>query len=483
MSLKFGGITAGQRDMLARKGIDLSMLGRVTNDSNTDVDITIPDTPAQLEELMADNKRMRLVFAQNKMPELIRAYARNVMQKDQEIAVQVREQVQNELATFLKSNEAQDIIRPDLTPRTAPSIGQQRNSLYNPRAMGAQIDREFKDSADFFKAIWHHTDRDASLQQKLARVRNTFSSSVPSEGGFLIPETLRAELLRVSLETAIIRPRARVIPMETLRVPFPCIDSTSNASSVYGGITCYWTEEGGTLSDKTPQFGRVVLEAKKLTAYTEAPNEMIADSISSFQTFIDQMYPEAMGFYEDDAYINGTGVGEPLGILNTANRGLLSVTKETGQLADTIVWENIIKMFSRMLPSSLNRAVWLASIDTLPQLATMAVNVGVGGSAIWLNNGVSGPPASILGRPVIFTEKCPVVGDAGDIAFIDPAFYLIGDRQAMSATSSPHFKFSTDVTAFKIIQRVDGQPWLRGAITPKNGGNSLSPYVQIEARA
>lgn len=478
-----GGLTAGQRDMLTRRGIDPNDLGRVVNDSDTDLDITIPDTPAALEELMADNKKMRQVFAKGKLPEVIRAYARNVMQRDQEIAVQVREQVSNELAKFLKSNEAEGLVRPDLTPTNAPAIGQQRNSLYNPRAMGAKIDKEFRDSAEFFRAIWHNTDRDASLQAKLARVRNTFSSSVPSEGGFLIPETLRAELLRVSLETAIIRPRARVIPMETLRVPFPCIDSTSNASSVYGGITCYWTEEGGTLQDKSPNFGRVVLEAKKLTAYTEAPNEMIADSISSFQTFIDQMYPEAMGFYEDEAYFNGTGVGEPLGLLSAANLALISVTKETGQLADTILWENIIKMFARMLPSSLNRAVWVASIDTLPELATMAVNVGVGGSAIWLNNGVSGPPASILGRPVIFTEKCPVVGDAGDIAFIDPAFYLIGDRQAMSASSSPHFKFSTDVTAFKIIQRVDGQPWLRSAITPKNGGSTLSPFVQIAARA
>jgi HK97 family phage major capsid protein len=113
----------------------------------------------------------------------------------------------------------------------------------------------------------------------------------------------------------------------------------------------------------------------------------------------------------------------------------------------------------------------------------MALTVGVGGGPIWLNNGMSGPPMTILGRPVIFTEKSPVLGQAGDIAFIDPSYYLIGDRQVMSASSSPHFRFQNDETAFKIIERVDGRPWLQSPITPRNGSAStLSPFVQIAAR-
>jgi HK97 family phage major capsid protein len=90
---------------------------------------------------------------------------------------------------------------------------------------------------------------------------------------------------------------------------------------------------------------------------------------------------------------------------------------------------------------------------------------------------------TILGRPVIFSEKVPPLGDAGDINFVDLGFYLIGDRQVMSAMSSPHFKFQNDQTAYRIIERVDGRPWLQSAITPKNGGATLSPFVKIAARA
>jgi len=112
----------------------------------------------------------------------------------------------------------------------------------------------------------------------------------------------------------------------------------------------------------------------------------------------------------------------------------------------------------------------------------MALSVGTGGSAVWLNNGVQGPPMTILGRPVIFTEKAPVLGDAGDLTFVDLSYYLVGDRQMMTATSSPHFKFQTDETAFKVISRVDGRAWLNSAITPKNGGPTLSPIVKLGAR-
>jgi HK97 family phage major capsid protein len=136
-----------------------------------------------------------------------------------------------------------------------------------------------------------------------------------------------------------------------------------------------------------------------------------------------------------------------------------------------------------MLPASLNRAVWIAGIDTFPQLATMALAVGTGGSAIWLNNGAQGPPMSILGRPVIFSEKVPAVGTVGDISFVDLGMYLIGDRQVMSAQSSQHYKFANDQTAYRIVERVDGRLWLNSAITPKNNGATLSPVVKLETRS
>ena len=450
--------------------------------------LTIPTSASELEELLADGKRMGEIINAGKLGDVVTAYARKQYETDMDIKRQVQEQTAAALAEMLKDADAEgDIKRPNLT---APQVranyraGNARSiAQYNPKAMGAALDRDFTDSADYFRTVWHNAQATADRQAKLSRVRNAFSSTVPSEGGFLIPETLRSELLQVALENSVVRSRARVIPMETLRVPFPAIDSTSNASSVFGGIVAYWTEEGAALTQSSANFGRIVLDAKKLTAYTEIPNELIADSAVSFQAFVDQLFPEALAWYEDIAFLGGTGVGEPLGALSSNNASGIAVAKETGQAAGTIVWENIVKMFSRMLPASLGRAVWIASIDTFPELATMALSVGTGGSAIWLNNGVAGPPMTILGRPVIFTEKPAVLGAQGDINFVDFGYYLIGDRQVMSASSSPHYKFGNDQTAYRIIERVDGRPWLQSAITPKNSGPTLSPFVQLGVRS
>lgn len=447
--------------------------------------ITIPSTAAELEDMLGDPAKMQQVFSDKPtFTAFISSYAKATMSADSSLAVQVKEETQRVLAQWLKDNpDAKPVQRLNLNPN-AP-VNTKSHKLYAKHAPGAKVDAEkvFTDHRDFLKTIYHNNRSEDALgkRAKLDEIRNAFGSAVPSDGGFLIPESLRSELLRVALETAIVRPRARVVPMETLTVPFPTIDVTSNASNVYGGVTASWTEESGTLTDTSPKFGRIKLEAKKLTAYSEVPNELFTDSIISLETFIDEIFPEAIAWFEDIAFIRGTGVGEPLGFLNAP--AAVSVAAEAGQAADTIVWENIVKMYSRMLPTSLGRAVWIAHIDTFPELATMALSVGTGGSAIWLNNGTEGPPMTILGRPVLFTEKAETIGDAGDINFVDLGYYLLGDRQAIQASTSPHFKFQNDQTAIRFIERVDGRPWINSAITPNKGPNTLTPFVKIAARA
>jgi HK97 family phage major capsid protein len=448
---------------------------------------TVPRNDAELEEMFNDGNAVKEVFAsRDGALKFVKDYAAQFNKATHgDLDAQIEAAVQDGLIKYLAnmgSTDAKgDAKRLDLRP--ANSVKHARIAdQYNPKAPGAKLDDLFPNVTDFMSAIWHGSRTSEALgnQHKIKEIMNSFGSNVPADGGFLIPEYLRSELLRVSLEKALVRSRARVVPMETLTVPFPMIDTTSNASNIYGGVTAYWTEEAASLTDSSPTFGRVKLEAKKLTAYSEIPNELFADSIISLQMFINEIFPEAIAWFEDIAFIGGSGVGEPLGFLNgTAN---VTVAAESGQSSGTIVWENIVKMYSRMLPSSLDSAVWIAHIDTFPELATMALSVGTGGSAIWLNSGVESAPMSILGRPVVFTEKVSSLGTVGDINFVDLSYYLIGDRQAIQADTSPHYRFQNDQTTVRFIERVDGRPWIQSAITPNQGSNTLSPFVQLATR-
>lgn len=445
--------------------------------------LTVPRNADELEDMLGEPANVaKIAETPDTFKNFILDYAKNQTSKDPGIEAQIREETQRQFAEILKNEQIAGINRLNLDPTSAP-VAKSRH--YNAKAPGARLDQKFGNWTDFLVATWAGSKGQAAMaaQDEIAKIQNSFGSSVPSDGGFLIPEYLRSELLRVALEMAVVRSRARVVPMETLSVPYPTIDSTSNASSVYGGIVGYWTEEGGTLTDSAPSFGRINLLAKKLTLYSEIPNELFKDSLISLEQFMNESYPEALAWFEDIAFTSGNGAGQPLGYLNAP--AAVSVPKETDQVAGTIVWENIVKAYSRMLPASIGRAVWVAHIDTFPQIATMSQAVGTGGSAVWIGNGdgAGAPPVTILGRPVVWTEKVSSVGTAGDINFVDFGYYLIGDRQAMQSETSTHFKFGNDKTAMRVIERVDGQPWLQSAITPQTGSNTLSPFVKVATRA
>jgi HK97 family phage major capsid protein len=447
--------------------------------------LAVPRNQDELAEAIGDTATLKeITKTRDSLTEFIVSYAKEQAKTDPGIADQIRDETQKQFADILKNDKLlQQLNRLNLDPTGRPVA---RSKHYNAKAPGAGLDERWGTWADYFGATWAGARGADALaaQSDIAKIQNAFGSTVPSDGGFLIPELLRSELLRVSLEQSLVRKNARVVPMDSLTVPYPMLDSTSNATSVYGGVVGYWTEEGGSLTDSSPTFGRIELAAKKLTLYSEIPNELFTDSIISLQQFMNESYPEALAWFEDCAFIDGNGAGQPLGFLNAP--AAVSVAKESGQSAGTILWENIVKCYSRMLPSSINRARWVAHIDTFPELATMALSVGTGGSAVWMgtpaSDGSATPPMTILGRPVDFTEKVSSVGGAGDINFVDFGYYLIGDRQAMQAQTSTEYKFGNDKTAVRVIERVDGTPWIKSAITPRKGSNTLSPFVKIAQR-
>jgi HK97 family phage major capsid protein len=445
----------------------------------------IPSSPSEYAEALYDGSHGVTPETQAEFRE---AYTSRLL-ADGSIAAQIREQTQMAMAEFLRANGAGG------TPGAALAGGaaRNRNVLYSKQARGAAAEGIFTDAAEMFATVSWRSKHDSAAQSRLARlaeIQNSFGTEVPDAGGFLVPETLRSEILAFSLESSIVRPRATVIPMSTLRVPIPMIDDTSHATNVLGGVQFYWTEEASALTESQATFGRVVLDAKKLAGYFAVPNELLADA-PAFSVFFSNVVPQALAWFEDVAFLNGTGVGEPAGIINCA--ASVSVSAQAGQQTKTILWENIVNMWSRLLPQCERNAVWICNKDTFPELATMALSVGTGGGPVWIgsgygqggvgSSGADQAPVTILGRPVYFTEKVPTLGTTGDIMLVDPSFYLVGDRMAMELSSSEHYLFANDKTAFRLLERCDGAPWLQQAVTPhSNSSNTLSAFVQLASR-
>jgi HK97 family phage major capsid protein len=435
------------------------------------------DTPEKMNAAMADTGESG--FKAN-----LKSYVSAETAERADMANQVKEYTQSALVDLFRENgadvgSAKSINAALLAGAKAAPQGDPSN------APGAALNGKFKNVGEFINAIWNKRQPglDADLDAKLSIVAE-YSEKIPDAGGFLVPEEFRQQLLALELETSIVKPRATVIPMSSASLTFPTVDATSNVSSVFGGIVVYRKAEGEEFVDSQAKFGRVKLDPTKQTALAYVNNEVIRDAGGALSAFMNQRMPQAMAWFEDVDYIGGTGAGEPLGALAAGNPGLITVTKETGQAAATIVWENVLTMYSRLLPSSIDKAVWIASPDTFKELATMALSVGTGGSAVWLMDGRGKPVLTLLGLPVIRSEKTPgYLGQAGDLSLVDFSFYLVGQRDTMTMDTSEHVRFTRDQTTIRVIQRNDGRPWLASPITPKNGGPTLSPFISLGARA
>ena len=433
--------------------------------------MNIPTNAAELHALLSDKAKVAELSEKGDLGNVVKAYAVESAKNERDnLANQINEQVQNTVIDFMRDN--------GVAPRKAAPVANGNVNVYNASAPGAKLDSKFENTHDFFKTIWH---KNLGVAAEAARneIRNAASSHTGADGGFLVPEETRSTLLQLSLETGIVRPRATVIPMSAPTVNLPMVDDTSHVSSLYGGVTTSWETEGDSSTPSNPSFARAKLQAHKLKAYTQVPNDLLNDGVA-FEAFLNASFPRALAYEEDYAFMHGTGVGQPKGFYNSD--AMITVAKRAGQANDTIVWENVVDMAARLLPESYGNSVWIASIDTMPELNTMALSVGTGGSAIWNTSGVTAMPVTLLGRPVIFTEKAPKLGDAGDLSLVDLRFYLVGDYQTMTAESSPHYKFQEDVTAFKVLTRVDGRSWVNSPLTPRNGGPTLSPFVKLGAR-
>lgn len=329
---------------------------------------------------------------------------------------------------------------------------------------GEEPENKFKSFGEFLLTVSKAPD-DPRLK--------ALSEGTDSAGGFLVPEEWLSSLYKKAIEKSVVRPFAKKIPMASDTLNFPTIAETSHASHLFGGIIAYWTEEAGSKTAKDPVFGRVKLIAKKLTGFTYASDELLEDSAIALESLLIGLFGDAIAWYEDYAFLRGSGVGEPLGIFNSG--AFLNPNRAT---ANAIAMADLGNIMARMYPASLYgpNTVWIANVATLPQLLALSST-----SVTWISVDQGAEkriPARIFGMPLIFTEKVPTLGTTGDIGLYDLSYYLIGDRKGLKVDRSKEYRFANDETTWRFVKRVDGQALVDSAFTPKNG-STLSPFVAL----
>jgi HK97 family phage major capsid protein len=370
-----------------------------------------------------------------------------------------------------------------------------KDSARNPQAKVAATARDavdygrrgWRSIGDYARGVANAGRPGGSVDPRLTfDAPSTFGSEgVGADGGFAVPPEFRTTIMeKVMAETSLLA-RCDLIDVSGNSLTIPTDETTPWQTT--GGIQAYWEGEGNQISQTKPQLQDTTVRLNKLAALVPVTTELLEDA-AALGSYIGRKAPEKIDFKVSQAIINGTGVGQPLGILNSP--ALVTVAEENSQTAATVNFQNIVKMYSRLYGPARQNAVWLINQDVEPQLNSMGFPSTAATTLqfpVYIPpGGISGAPyATLYGRPVVVTQAASKLGTVGDVILTDLKAYLAVQKVGgLRAETSIHLWFDYDQVAFRFILRLAGQPWWNQAIAPfQSGANTLSHYVTLATRS
>jgi HK97 family phage major capsid protein len=301
------------------------------------------------------------------------------------------------------------------------------------------------------------------------------SGSSGTLGGYTIPQELHPEVF-ISPFRPIVRPRASVFPQHGRSLQVPVLDvvtaQSSGDTTFFGSIVGRWAEEGSTLNETEPLFRQLELVAHELSGFSLLSRSLYQDGEhGALEVYLHKAFTRAVSWYEDQAFLIGSGAGRPLGVANAPCA--ISVSRKT---AGQFVLEDAGVMLGK-LPPCWNPLTTCFVVH--PSVLKFAVQqtASVFGAGLTAVEG----RWELLGVPVEVFDGLSAIGTAKDVILADFSWYGIGDRGEIDVAYSEHFPaaYQRNQGVFRFVDRVDGQPVINNTITLSDATTTASPFVYL----
>ena len=378
--------------------------------------------------------------------------------------------------------------------KSKPDLSNIDISEEDAKAAGA-LPHKFKSFYHFAYDLTQEGPNGAQASDELKAWRSTITEQKATltvgageSAGTLVPMEFSDNLLDRQKQINPILSRAMIVPMGTNKITIPYLESFDESQNkVYGNVEFKWPGEEGQATVTNFETGGVELVLHTATGLARVSRDLINYSPISIEGILRTAFDYGLGKLINRMAIRGTGAGQPQGVLNATC--MLPIPKETGQAADTFIYDNVLEMLARFYSAddSLDGAVWMANKTLLPQIGKLSVAVGTGGNGVFLANGQIQPVQNfaMMGIPVQWSTLLSAKGDLGDIILADWSQYLVGQpagRPGAEMATSIHLYFDFSSTAFRINIDLDGQCWWPDKYRPEFG-DSQSPFVDLAERA
>lgn len=304
---------------------------------------------------------------------------------------------------------------------------------------------------------------------KKGRLKDLMSGDV----GILIPPKFASEILKLDGEGEIVMPRATNIPAgDPPDAPFTIPYLQQGNDGALGGVELVWTGEGKPVADvNDPNLKDLTLTPQEVSGMATLSNKTLQNWEASgalIQSLLRQAYING----RDYKFLRGSGAGCPLGILNAP--GAIEINRDTSA---TVKYIDLVTMFSRLYAGD-GEPVWTINQTLMPTLMTLQDPAGH--YIFNAGDATKGIPATLLGLPIKWNGKTPLLGKKGDVMLAKLKYYLTKAGSGPYIAISEHVKFTTNKTVFKIVANIDGQPWVLNPLKLEDGETTVSPYVILE---
>lgn len=305
----------------------------------------------------------------------------------------------------------------------------------------------------------------------------TVFEQVGEDGGILVPKDFLTEVKEKFNSQESLLALTDSTPVSGNSISF----AVDEEQPWNGGVQAYWTGEGQVRQTSKEKLSEADYKLQGLSAMVKVNNELLEDTIA-VEGRLRRKAPAAMMSKVNSALISGDGVKKPTGILNSGFKFITS--KESGQVADTIVYKNIANMVAREIPGG--NYVWLAHVATKAQLKCLKDDAG---NFIYMNGGgfpnASGGGFDLLdGKPVMYMlGALPTLGDEGDLILVDWSYYMtIVKSGGVQEAISTHLYFDRAQTAFRFDMRLDGHCPYKAPVKSEFGDYEVSGIITLEDR-
>lgn len=266
-------------------------------------------------------------------------------------------------------------------------------------------------------------------------------------GGFTVPEGFAYEIEKTLLSFGGVRQSAdvmRTVGGETM--PYPTVDDTGNTGERLG--------ENTEVAYADPVFGSVPLGAFKWSSKgILVSRELLEDSGFDLSEIIGGMAGERIGRAQAAYFTNGTGIGEPEGIVTASTKGRDAANAESITIEDVIY---LIHSVDPAYRAGTGKLSFMCNDMTLAALSLIKDNQG---RPLLLENfHETGPAFSIRGYPVITNQAMAGVGaDNKSLLFGDLSKYKIRDAGEVRVQRLDERWAEKDQVGFLVFLRSDGR--------------------------